>query len=77
MSFSVTFTDGSERRAQACPGDVRRAYAPGQSPDIGGAENEVVLFDATATIGGRPGTPVGPRAAIQLVFLAAAVAVGL
>ncbi|MDQ4090794.1 MAG: DoxX family protein [Actinomycetota bacterium] len=29
------------------------------------------------SIGGRPATPVGPRAAIQLVFLAAAIAVGL
>ena len=29
------------------------------------------------SIGGLPATPVGPRAAIQLVFLAAAVAVGL
>jgi uncharacterized membrane protein len=29
------------------------------------------------SIGGRPATPVGPRAAIQLGFLAAAIAVGL
>lgn len=29
------------------------------------------------SIGGRPATPVGPRAVIQIVFLAAAVAVGL
>ena len=29
------------------------------------------------SIGGRPATPVGPRAVIQLVFLAAAIAVGV
>ena len=29
------------------------------------------------SIGGRPATPVGPRAVMQAVFLAAAVAVGL
>lgn len=29
------------------------------------------------SIGGRPATPIGPRACIQVVFLAAAVAVGL
>lgn len=29
------------------------------------------------SIGGRPATPVGPRALIQIVFVAAAVAVGL
>ena len=29
------------------------------------------------SIGGRPATPVGPRAVMQVVFLAAAVAVGL
>ena len=29
------------------------------------------------SIGGRPATPVGPRAVIHIVFLAAAVAVGL
>ena len=29
------------------------------------------------SIGGRPATPIGPRAVMQVVFLAAAVAVGL